>query len=300
MGTTDDTSKKRPARNTPPATALRRTFQLKRHEAPPPASNKLIESERRRLLHVHGVLHCLYEVLLYADGEDAVLYAEAAHLASVMVDESVAKLDSTRIKPLIDALKMESGGHGGLAAERAATAAVSGKLAPPPCPPPQRRGRVKGMSTKTRNYPLWIAIALVVLYVGAGGAAKLAGVPYVHSSFPKLGLPAWFGYFIGVCEVLGLHRIVHSSASRPRRSRHRHHHDRRDLLSLRLHASLPGGARLRSVDPQRLHLLDRPSGHAEVWRNRGLTRSFTIANGQPHRHRATGHDRARAAARLLA
>lgn len=59
------------------------------------------------------------------------------------------------------------------------------------------------MSTKARNYPLWIAIALVVLYVGAGGIAKLAGVPYVHSSFPKLGLPAWFGYFIGACEVLG-------------------------------------------------------------------------------------------------
>jgi uncharacterized membrane protein YphA (DoxX/SURF4 family) len=57
--------------------------------------------------------------------------------------------------------------------------------------------------TKVRNYPLRVAIALVVLYVGAGGAAKLAGVPYVHSSFLKLGLPAWFGYFIGVCEVLG-------------------------------------------------------------------------------------------------
>jgi len=54
-----------------------------------------------------------------------------------------------------------------------------------------------------RNYPLSIAIALVVLYVGAGGIAKLAGVPYVHSSFPKLGLPPWFGYFIGVCEVVG-------------------------------------------------------------------------------------------------
>ena len=54
-----------------------------------------------------------------------------------------------------------------------------------------------------RDYPLWIAIALVILYVGAGGVAKLAGVPYVHSSFPKLGLPAWFGYFIGTCEVLG-------------------------------------------------------------------------------------------------
>ena len=59
------------------------------------------------------------------------------------------------------------------------------------------------MLTKTSKYALWVAIVLVVLYVGAGGAAKLAGVPYVHSSFPKLGLPAWFGYFIGVCEVLG-------------------------------------------------------------------------------------------------
>jgi uncharacterized membrane protein YphA (DoxX/SURF4 family) len=53
------------------------------------------------------------------------------------------------------------------------------------------------------NHVLMLAIALVVLYVGAGGIAKLLGVPYVHSSFPKLGLPDWFGYFIGVCEVLG-------------------------------------------------------------------------------------------------
>ena len=43
----------------------------------------------------------------------------------------------------------------------------------------------------------------VTATAGAGGAAKLAGVPYVHSSFPKMGLPAWFGYFIGTCEVLG-------------------------------------------------------------------------------------------------
>ena len=57
--------------------------------------------------------------------------------------------------------------------------------------------------SKARDYPLWIAIVLVALYVGAGGLAKLAGMPYVHSSFPKLGLPAWFGYFIGACEVLG-------------------------------------------------------------------------------------------------
>ena len=53
------------------------------------------------------------------------------------------------------------------------------------------------------DYALWISVALVALYVGAGGAGKLAGVPYLHSSFPKLGLPSWFGYFIGACEVLG-------------------------------------------------------------------------------------------------
>jgi putative oxidoreductase len=57
--------------------------------------------------------------------------------------------------------------------------------------------------SNTRNYPLLVASVLVALYVGAGGLAKLAGVPYVHSSFPKLGLPGWFGYFIGACEVLG-------------------------------------------------------------------------------------------------
>jgi putative oxidoreductase len=56
---------------------------------------------------------------------------------------------------------------------------------------------------EARNYALPVAISLVALYVGAAGVAKLAGVPYVHSSFPKMGLPGWFGYFIGACEVLG-------------------------------------------------------------------------------------------------
>ena len=73
MGTTDDTSKKRPARNSAAQNVSAETSRS--------ATTRLeqtIESERRRLLHVHGVLHCLYEVLLYADGEDAVIYAEAA------------------------------------------------------------------------------------------------------------------------------------------------------------------------------------------------------------------------------
>jgi hypothetical protein len=115
MGNTDDTSKKRPARNNPTrnSAASRVSAETETPRSPTTLLEQTIESERRRLLHVHGVLHCLYEVLLYADGEDAVLYAEAAHLASIMVNESVERLDSTRIKPLIDALKMESGGHGG-------------------------------------------------------------------------------------------------------------------------------------------------------------------------------------------
>ena len=54
-----------------------------------------------------------YEVLLYAEGEDAIMYAEAAHLAAMMVDETAAQLDWMRIKPLIDAMKMESGVSGG-------------------------------------------------------------------------------------------------------------------------------------------------------------------------------------------
>jgi hypothetical protein len=54
-----------------------------------------------------------YEVLLYAEGEDAIMYAEAAHLAAMMVDETAAQLDSVTIKPLIGALKVESGGSGG-------------------------------------------------------------------------------------------------------------------------------------------------------------------------------------------
>lgn len=111
MANTDDTSKKRPARNTTAPNVPAETLR-----SPTLTLEQTIERERRRLMQVHGVLHCLYEVLLYAEGEDSVMYAEAAHLAAMMVDECVEQLDTTRLKPMIDALKMESGGgHGGFA-----------------------------------------------------------------------------------------------------------------------------------------------------------------------------------------
>lgn len=56
---------------------------------------------------------------------------------------------------------------------------------------------------KWNKVGLWIAIILVALYVGAGGGFKLAGNPHVHAGFAVMGLPGWFGYFIGACEVLG-------------------------------------------------------------------------------------------------
>jgi len=67
-----------------------------------------IEAERGKLLQANAVLSCLYEVLLYADGEDAITYAEAAHIVSTLIDDSVARLDLVRLHPLIEELKRGS------------------------------------------------------------------------------------------------------------------------------------------------------------------------------------------------
>ena len=64
-----------------------------------------IEAERGKLLQANAVLRCLYEVLLYADGEDAVTYAEAANVVSTLIDDAVENLDHIRIRPLIEELK---------------------------------------------------------------------------------------------------------------------------------------------------------------------------------------------------
>jgi hypothetical protein len=62
-----------------------------------------IEAQRARLLQAHSVLACLYEVLLHADGDDAVVYAEAAHVAANLISNSVEELDSVHISALIQA-----------------------------------------------------------------------------------------------------------------------------------------------------------------------------------------------------
>jgi len=54
-----------------------------------------------------------------------------------------------------------------------------------------------------KKYGVWLAIGIAALVLVGAGGAKLAGVPEVHRSFFILGLPPWFGYFIGVCEIAG-------------------------------------------------------------------------------------------------
>lgn len=67
-------------------------------ESPPRTPlQQRIETQRMQLLQAHSVLVCLYEVLLHADGEDAVVYAEAAHVAANLVSNSVDELDSVRL-----------------------------------------------------------------------------------------------------------------------------------------------------------------------------------------------------------
>ena len=50
---------------------------------------------------------------------------------------------------------------------------------------------------------LFAACVVLGLPLIALGGAKLAGMAQFHESFRLLGLPAWFGYFIGACEVAG-------------------------------------------------------------------------------------------------
>lgn len=105
MSNTDDTSKKTASPTTPHVS---------------PETSKLehaIDAERARLLQVHSVLHCLYEVLLYADGEDACTYAEAAHLAAMLIDDVVVNLDPVKLRPMIEAIQR--------------TARMEGRYAPP-------------------------------------------------------------------------------------------------------------------------------------------------------------------------
>ena len=100
MDRPDDTSKARSGRNRN-ATDAPRSASLDPDVSAETSSRtpqqQRIEAQRAQLLQAHGVLRCLYEVLLHAECHDAVFYAEAAHVAANLVNNSVEELDSVRL-----------------------------------------------------------------------------------------------------------------------------------------------------------------------------------------------------------
>ena len=57
-----------------------------------------IEAQRAQLLQAHGVLRCLCEVLLHAECDDAVFYAEAALVAASLINNTAEELDSVHLR----------------------------------------------------------------------------------------------------------------------------------------------------------------------------------------------------------
>ena len=54
-----------------------------------------------------------------------------------------------------------------------------------------------------RKYAMYASLGLATVGFAAAGMGKLAGVEQMHMSFAAMGLPIWFGYFIGACELAG-------------------------------------------------------------------------------------------------
>ena len=114
MATPDDTSKPtRSRRNQPKAAAAPRSSAPPADSTPPTSSLTLeeaIENERTVLLQAYAMLHCLYEVLLYADDDDTILHAEVAHTAARLINDSVERLDLVNLRPLIEAFRQSGAG----------------------------------------------------------------------------------------------------------------------------------------------------------------------------------------------
>jgi len=57
--------------------------------------------------------------------------------------------------------------------------------------------------TKSKKIGLYLCLGLTRLAFAAAGVGKLMGVEQLHASFAAMGLPVWFGYFIGASEAAG-------------------------------------------------------------------------------------------------
>lgn len=77
----------------------------------PQSLEQAIESERGRLGAAQSVLRCLHAALLYCEenNKNAASYAEVASIALRLIRESVHRLDSLHVKPLVEALRDGNG-----------------------------------------------------------------------------------------------------------------------------------------------------------------------------------------------
>jgi hypothetical protein len=80
------------------------------HKGAQSALEQAINAQRTKLISAHAVQQCLYEVLLYAEGEDAVMYAEAAHVVATLMEEVLEKLDPLSIRNVAAADRKSRGG----------------------------------------------------------------------------------------------------------------------------------------------------------------------------------------------
>src|SRR5688572_16772049 len=96
MDRPDDTSEARQGRSKNASDA-----QVSAETSPRTPLQERIEAQRAQLLQAHGVLWCLYQVLLHAEAEDAIFYAEAAHLAANLINSAAEQLDSVHIGSLM-------------------------------------------------------------------------------------------------------------------------------------------------------------------------------------------------------
>lgn len=72
------------------------------------ALEQLVSVQRAKLMSAHAVQKCLYEVLLYADGEDAVVCAETAQVVATLMEDALDKLDLVHLRQA-----MRTAEHGG-------------------------------------------------------------------------------------------------------------------------------------------------------------------------------------------
>ena len=78
------------------------------HKGAHSALELMITAQRAKLVGAQAVQQCLYEVLLYADGEDAVMYAEAARVVVALIEDVLENLDSVQVRRILE--QGESGG----------------------------------------------------------------------------------------------------------------------------------------------------------------------------------------------